>query len=336
MPNIYDVAREAGVSRSTVSRVINHQKSVIESKRIRVLEAIEKLNYTPNATARALAMNKTNTIGVIARELTEDFYAGFINNIHRFADEHHYGILFCMRKTNSRYNIDYIDFLHKKVDGFIFLGENTVTEEELRKLATAKTPVVVLEMNYPIQPITYINVNNEAAAYTSVMKLQNKHRCIAHITASENTQEKEMRIRGFEKAIQDAGVLHGGIYHLPYYMVNARLMIDAMIDEFLEKGVSAAFCFNNAMATVLAEGLIKRKIKIPEEFAIIGFDDINYASQAILPVPRISSNRQPQYEMAEYAITALVKSIDELHEEKEMKEDYSRVFSCEFVQGESS
>ena len=90
------------------------------------------------------------------------------------------------------------------------------------------------------------------------------------------------------------------------------------------------------MATVLAEGLIKRKIKIPEEFAIIGFDDINYASQAILPVPRISSNRQPQYEMAEYAITALVKSIDELHEKKEMKEDHSRVFSCEFVQGESS
>lgn len=332
MPNIYDVAREAGVSRSTVSRVINNQKSVIESKRVRVLEAIEKLNYTPNATARALAMNKTNTIGVIARELTEDFYAGFINNIHRFADEHHYGILFCMRKANSRYNIDYIDFLHKKVDGFIFLGENTVTEEELRKLAQAKTPVVVLEMNYPVMPITYINVNNEEAAYESVVKLGERHTNIAHITACEDTQEKADRLKGFEKAIREHDFIHGGIYQVPYYMVNARLLIDDIIDECISRGVGAAFCFNNAMATVLAEGLIKRKVKIPDDFSIIGFDDINYANQALFPIPRISSNRQPQFEMAQYAIDALVKRIDEEIEGS----DYSRVFRCEFVQGESS
>jgi len=131
MPNIYDVAKEAGVSRSTVSRVINNQKSVKDDKRERVLEAIKKLNYTPNATARALAMNKTNTIGVIARELTEAFNAEFIAGIHDEADAMHYGVIFCMRTNYDKANINYIDFLNKKVDGIIFIGEETVSTEEL-------------------------------------------------------------------------------------------------------------------------------------------------------------------------------------------------------------
>lgn len=330
MPNIYDIARAAGVSRSTVSRVINNQKSVKDDKRQRVLDAIKEMNYTPNATARALAMNKTNTIGVIARALTETFNAEFINGIHDFADTEHYGVIFCMRTLNDKANINYIDFLNKKVDGLIFIGEETVTEEELESLSRSEIPVVAMEIKYPTKPITYITVNNFETSYKSIDYLyQLGHRKIVNFTADDNTQEKEQRTEGYEKALENLKLDYSKTYEVPYDINDSHEIVKGIIPEILEDGVTAAFCYNNIIAVALAEGIIQAGLSIPEDFSIIGFDDIHYTNIAEVAFPRITSNLQPQRDMAQHAVKKLIQIIDR---DKGTKiKNYDKEFKCKLM-----
>lgn len=330
MPNIYDVAKEAGVSRSTVSRVINNAKSVKDDKRQRVLDAIERMNYTPNATARALAMNKTNTIGVVARELTETFNAEFISGIHDYADSEHYGVIFCMRTLNDKANINYIEFLNKKVDGLIFIGEYTVTEDELKSLARSEIPVVAMEIKYPIEPITYITVNNHETSYDSIKYLhQLGHRKIVNFTADDITQEKNQRTSGYEEAIHELGLEYNETYEVPYDIKDSHDIVKSIIPKILKKGVTAAFCYNNIIAVALAEGIVQAGLKIPEDFSIIGFDDIHYTNIAEVPFPRFTSNLQPQREMAKYAVEKLVNIIDRSKGSKLL--NYDKEFKCKLM-----
>lgn len=330
MPNIYDVAKEAGVSRSTVSRVINNQKSVKDDKRQRVLDAIKKMNYTPNATARALAMNKTNTIGVVARELTETFNAGFISGIHDYADSEHYGVIFCMRTLNDKANINYIDFLNKKVDGLIFIGEETVTEDELESLAKSEIPVVAMEIKYPIEPITYITVNNFETTYDSVKYLHDLgHRKIVNFTADDITQEKTQRSNAYNQAISDLNLDYNMTYEVPYDIGDSHDIVKSIVPKILEEGVTAAFCYNNIIAVALAEGIVQAGLSIPKDFSIIGFDDIHYTNIAEVAFPRITSNLQPQREMAEYSVKKLVEIIDR---DKHSKiQNYDKEFKCKLM-----
>ena len=243
MPNIYDVAREAGVSRSTVSRVINNQKSVKDDKRERVLEAIKKLNYTPNATARALAMNKTNTIGVIARQLTETFNAEFIAGIHDAADLNNYGVVFCMRTLYDKSNINYIDFLNKKVDGFIFIGEETVTAEELESLALSEIPVIAMEFEHPVEPVTYVTVDNYDVTYESVKYLYDLgHRKIVNFSADDITQEKDLRNKAYSDVVDRYELDYKKIYEVPSDIKDSHDIVKKIIPEILQAGVTAAFC----------------------------------------------------------------------------------------------
>ncbi len=330
MPNIYDVAKEAGVSRSTVSRVINNQKSVKDEKRQRVLDAIKKMNYTPNATARALAMNKTNTIGVVARELTETFNAEFISGIHDYADSEHYGVIFCMRTLNDKANINYIDFLNKKVDGLIFIGEYTVTEEELVSLARSEIPVVAMEITYPIEPITYVTVNNHETSYDSIKYLNNLgHQKIVNFTADDITQEKSQRTNGYEEAINELGLKYKKTYEVPYDIRDSHDIVKSIVPEILEQGVTAAFCYNNIIAVALSEAIVQAGLRIPEDFSIIGFDDIHYTNIAEVAFPRITSNLQPQREMAEYSVKKLISMIDRSKGSKIQNHD--KEFKCKLM-----
>ncbi len=311
MPNIYDVAKEAGVSRSTVSRVINNQKSVKDDKRERVLAAIAKLNYTPNATARALAMNRTNTIGVIARRLTDNFNAEFISSVHDAADENHYGAIFCMRTIQDQANINYIDFLNKKVDGFIFIGEETVTEDELKSLATSEIPVVAMESTHPVDSITYITVDNFNSAYRSVEYLVSLgHKKIVNLSTTDMTQEKDLRAAAYEEAIKKSQLDYIKSFDISYEVDEAKAHLKMIIPQLIEDGVTAAFCFNNMIATMFSEALIGHGIRIPEDFSVVGFDDIEYRHLSDLPLPRLTSSKQPQKEMASYAVEELIKQIE--------------------------
>jgi LacI family transcriptional regulator len=335
MYNIYDVAKKAGVSRSTVSRVINNQESVKDDKRERVLEAIKELNYTPNATARALAMNKTNTIGVIARELTESFNAKFIDGIHQYADQMHYGVIFCIRSNTNVSNVNYIDFLNKKVDGLIFIGQDTVSEDELISLAKSQIPVVAMEIEYPVEHITFINVNNRDSVYKAIEHLGKLgHKRIVNITTEDKTQERTARNKGYEDGLNDLGLAYKCTYELPYNFFEARHIARSILPRLIDDKVTAAFCYNNEIGAALCEALITNGYDIPKDFSIVGFDDMHYTNLSEVPYPRLTSFLQPQRDMAFYAISTLIQIIN--RKKGDAITSKSKEFKCKLMIHEST
>ncbi len=218
MANIYDIAKEAGVSRSTVSRVINNQPSVSEDKHRRVVAAIDKLKYTPSATARALAMSKTNTIGVISRELAHSFYDEFINNIHLGADNRNYGVLYTMRNTYSHTNVDLNTLMHKKVDAYMFIGEGTATADEIEDLGHNDIPVVGFEFHYKTPKGLYININNTQSAYNAMKYLYELgHTNTVHLTYRSGLQEMKLREEGYFNAVKDFAMNDARVFRVAFF-----------------------------------------------------------------------------------------------------------------------
>ena len=139
MTNIYDVAKSAGVSRSTVSRVLNDSVSVSEETRQKVLNIIKKLNYNPNSAARSLALKKNNTIAVISGYMLNDpFFSNVAEGIYKTADKMGYGTIFCVNQKDTNSNVHYFNMLFGKVDGIVFLGYDSVLRAELLKFLDVK------------------------------------------------------------------------------------------------------------------------------------------------------------------------------------------------------
>lgn len=331
MANIYDIAKESGVSRSTVSRVINNQPSVSAEKKARVLAAIDKLKYTPSATARALATNKTNTIGVTSRELAHSFYDEFINSIHYGADDRSYGVLYTMRNAYSKTNIEFSSLMSKKVDGYMFVGEGTVTKEELEDLIHNQVPVIGYQFNYDIEHGLFININNYDSAYQATKYLFDlNHNHVIHLTYDSGLQEMQLREDGYYKAVKDLGIERTKVIKVPFDHHEIFEKCQAVIPYIADNKITAAFCANNVIASVLIEVLIENGYSVPGDFSVVGFDDtpaerpLHISRQKI---PEITSIKQPQKEMAEYGINAMLNAI----EAGVPIETGNRIFDCSFI-----
>lgn len=325
MPNVFDIAREAGVSKSTVSRVINNQVGVNKDKRKRVLDAIEKLNYSPNAMARGLVLKKTNTIGVIVRELSNSFYSEFIKNIHYNADEKGYGALYCNRNSYVESNIDYLSSLNKKVDGYIFIGEGTVSQNELTTLVNSNYPSIVIQAKLDVPGVTYIQIDNYEATYKAVKYLvELGHKKIIYFCGPKDFELLE-RTRGYSQGLKDANLGFERIFYTDYFMSSAYKLTKNLVQYIKEEGITAALCSNNIVATGVIDGLLDSQIRVPEDFSVIGFDDIVNAEITNNNIPAITSVKQPQLEITLYALEKLLYMIEH------GCDDYCKNFECQLM-----
>lgn len=325
MPNVFDIAKEAGVSKSTVSRVVNNQSGVNKDKRKRVQDAIKKLNYTPNAMARGLALKKTHTIGVIVKELSNNFYSEFIKNLHYIADHKGYGALYCQRNSYVESNIDYLSFLNKKVDGYIFLGEGTVSKNELKSLAGSNYPLITIQTKLDIPGITKVEIDNFEASYKAVKYLIDLgHRHIINFSGPKDKEFLE-RNRGYAQAIVDFNLPYEKTFFLDYFMSTAYQLTKEIASIIKEQRITAAVCCNNIVATGVIDGLIDSGINVPEDFSVIGFDDLVVAEVTNNNIPAITSVKQPQQDISVYAIEKLLVMMEEGNK------DYSKTFECELM-----
>lgn len=325
MANIYDVANKAGVSRSAVSRVLNNQKGVHPDKREKVLEAVKALNYRPNSMARGLAMKKTNTIAIVARELADPFYNAFIRSLNYHADQSHYGVLYCVRNNYLSSNVDYLSTLSAKVDGYIFLGENTVSKEELELLSNTNTPVVGMEFDFKMDNVTFLTIDNEKETIKGIEYLINKgHKHILHIALDPSVDEFSIRENGYIKTVKKHKCGYSKVIRGDYEMVHNIELGESIEQVIKEDKVTAIFCANDMVAIGIREGL--RNIGIADQIDILGFDGIYKNGYHALPITKIPTLKQPQDEMGKYAIDSIIKLIEE-----EEGNSYSKVFECELL-----
>lgn len=200
---IYDVAREANVSMATVSRVVNGNPNVKPSTRKKVLEAIERLGYRPNAVARGLASKKTTTVGVIIPDISSIFFAELARGIEDIATMYKYNIILSNSDQNKEKELHLLNtMLAKQVDGLLFMG-GTITEEHVAEFQKSSVPIVLAATIGPNE-IPSVNIDYEQAAFEAVTYLLEKgNRRIVYVTGPTDDPINQRKLAGYRRALEE-------------------------------------------------------------------------------------------------------------------------------------
>ncbi|MGO4888743.1 catabolite control protein A [Anaerobacillus sp. MEB173] len=303
---IYDVAREANVSMATVSRVVNGNPNVKPTTRKRVLEAIERLGYRPNAVARGLASKKTTTVGVIIPDISSIFFAELARGIEDIATMYKYNIILCNSDQNKDKEIHLLNtLLEKQVDGIVFMG-GEITEEHAEEFKRSPVPIVLAATLDVEKEIPSVNIDYQQATYDAITVLiKNGHTNIGMVTGSlEDPVNGYQKYLGYKKALEEAS--------LPFVEENVVIGdytydsgIEAM-ETFLkmENKPTAIFAGTDEMALGVIHGAQDNGYSIPDDFEVIGFDNTRLASMVR---PTLTTVVQPMYDIGAVSMRLLTK-----------------------------
>jgi len=297
--SISEVASTAGVSTTTVSRVINAVPTVSEENRQRVLSAIKKLKYHPNPSAQHLAAGKTNTIGVIIPRfegIFQSYYAlEVLKGVGMAAEQIRCDLLLHITDGRSFVN-------PSAVDGVLFIDVDG-EEELIDRVLEDGLSVVVLNHYLEDLPVSCVAVDNKTAAEMVVEYLVRLgHREIATITGDLRTQAGLNRLDGFVKAmrardlpLQDAYIQHGD-FRLP----GARAAAERLFA--LKNRPTAVFAASDDMAVEVVNVALAKGLRVPEELSVVGFDDNPIAAHGRIPLTTV---HQPLSEMGRIGLELL-------------------------------
>ena len=308
-----DVARKVGVSKSTVARALGNYGSISEEVRKRVLNTAKKIGYEPNQIARSLKTKRTNIIGVIISDITTYFFTSVVRGIADVASQNEYDLVLCNTDEDPEKENEFLRVLvSRNVDGLIISvsGKNTY----LKKLVRAGLPVILLDRRVEGLETTQLVVDNESGAYEAVTHLiRLGHRRIGIINGLANIQTTEERFNGYKKALQDNHIRLDPqlIKYGDFKTVKAKEVTEELLD--MKNPLSALFVSNEAMITGALLALRERNINIPEQIAIVGFDDPAWGQ---LLHPALTAVSQPAYPMGTMACQTLLQKINELGREK--------------------
>ncbi|WP_078555520.1 catabolite control protein A [Bacillus alkalicellulosilyticus] len=303
---IYDVAREAGVSMATVSRVVNGNPNVKPATRKKVLEAIERLGYRPNAVARGLASKKTTTVGVIIPDISSIFFAELARGIEDIATMYKYNIILCNSDQNKDKEIHLINtLLEKQVDGIIFMGAQ-IRDELADELKRSPVPIVLAatldkEKSLPSVIIDY----KQAVADAVTHLIANGHKRIGMLSGSlEDPVNGFQKFAGYREALEKSGIpFDESLVKIGDYTYDSG--IEAM-DSFLEMEdkPTAIFASSDEMALGIIHGAQDKGYHIPDDFEVIGFDNTRLATMVR---PTLSTVVQPMYDIGAVSMRLLTK-----------------------------
>ncbi len=303
---ISDVAKLAGVSTATVSRIINNLSGFSEETRIRVEDAIRELGYKPNAVARGLVSSRTHTIGVLLPCLSSRYSSQLIHGIETEAHKRGYSVIICNTDRNGERTLEYLRILsEKRVEGIIFASE-WVKEEYGRYMLDLSIPVVLISTYSDHFPFPFVRVDDKQAAYTSCKYLLDKgHRKIGFISGSpEDPIAGAPRIEGYKKALAEYGLsyddelLSFGDFHFESGIAGMKALWTR------EKGITAVFASSDEMALGALTFLHGKGVKIPEDISVMGYDD---TLDAVMAVPSLTTLHQPVEEMGGKAMGLLLE-----------------------------
>lgn len=303
---IYDVAREAGVSMATVSRVVNGNPNVKPTTRKRVMEAIDQLGYRPNAVARGLASKRTTTVGVIIPDISSIFFSELARGIEDIATMYKYNIILSNSDQNKEKEIHLINtMLEKQVDGIVFMG-GEITKEHEETFKKSPVPVVLSATIDDKKEFPSVNIDYHQAAFDAVNAIIHQgHKRIGMLTGTlEDPINGYQKYSGYKRALQEADLdLDDDLIVIGDYTYRSGL--EAM-EQFLalQNRPSALFASTDEMALGLIHGAQDAGLKIPEDFEIIGFDNTRLATMVR---PTLTTVVQPMYDIGAVSMRLLTK-----------------------------
>lgn len=306
MANIFEVAKRAGVSTATVSRVLSNATTVAPATRKRVLAAVERLGYVPNAAAKNLRYMRTRKLLVTVPDISRPLFSLILQGIEESANREGYSVLLGDTQYDKGREERYAAMLQEKqADGLIFLGRKlSKGVETLVRGQRGKVAPVVNALGFkPMLGIPSVQIDNAGAGAEAMDHLYRMgHRRIGLVTGPAQSFVSAERLRGAlsrakkERADRDMIVAHGDFSVDSGVVGGERLLADA-------KPPTAIFCLNDEMAMGVLHTARRRNLRVPDDLSIIGVDDIRYSRYTNPPLTTVA---QPMREMGEHAVRVLL------------------------------
>lgn len=307
MTTIDDVAEHAGVSTTTVSRVLNGTVSVNAEMTARVRASVEALHYRPNRAARALRARRAKTVGLLISDIQNPFFTALIRGVEDVVQHNGYSLVLCNSDEDPRKELQYLEVLcAEQVSGAIIVPTNEL-QPGLKLFREQRIPVVTIDRRIKDRETDAILVDNVRGAREAVTHLiQNGYRRVGIITGPMTTTTGSERLEGYRQALVNAGVE----YDLTLVRCGSfredsgRLLAEELLD--LDQPVDALFVGNNAMSFGVFTAIDSRGLRVPEDIGMVGFDDMPWASLRAISLTTVA---QPVYELGNTAASRLFQRL---------------------------
>lgn len=316
MATIKEVAKEAGVSVATVSRVLNKSGYASEASAKKVKAAVEKLDYQPNSVARALFHKTSKMIGLIVPDITNPFFPELARAVEDVSMIYGYRVLLGNSDGDPEKEQNYLDWFNQKyVDGIIMTSQSSRTEIKLN----SDTPIVVLD-RANISGLPTVTSNNYEGAREAVKLLIEKGALhIAHIRGPQEITSANDRNRGFIDEMENN--------KMDYIIEESEFSLksaEKLAHDFYDKHdqIDAIFCSNDTIAVGFLKVALIRGIQVPAELQIIGFDGVAFGEMVY---PELTTVAQPIYDMGAVASGILIKLIEKEEPEQLFYELKTRI-----------
>ncbi|MFD0867947.1 LacI family DNA-binding transcriptional regulator [Paenibacillus residui] len=326
MISIKDVAKHAGVSVATVSRVLNNSGYVGQDTRIKVEKAIKELNYKPNEVARSLFKKQSSAIGLIVPDITNPFFPELARAVEDTAIQLGYNVILCNSDEDENKEQNYLDVLQQQYVKGIIVSSNTMTAKQIEQL---NIPVVSIDRVIS-KGLPTIVVENKKGAMMATRFLQSKGcRRIGHIKGTSGVVNAEERCEGYKE------IVGGEPWFKETYITEGQYDMQSSIQATLEllqrhPDIDGIFAANDIMAIGAIKAAYQLGRKVPQDIAIIGFDGISLSKAT---TPELTTIQQPIYEMGEKA-TKMLASLMERQQTVE-QENY-KILDVSLIEREST
>lgn len=309
-PKIKDVAKKAGVSVTTVSRVLNGEKYVKDDLKAKVKRAIDELGYAPSHIARSLVRKKTNLIGVIVPDLTSSFYSTILSSIEETASLNDYNLLVCNIIEDTDKELKYLNvFKEMRVDGIIIMHEKL--SEDIRSFINKLDIPVIFSSVRPLDhKFVSVIIDDYEAAYDATRYLiELGHERIAFIGGDmRDITSGQNRYVGYRNALKDQRVriVNDYIRFGDYKTQSGYNLMKELLA--CEPRPTALFAVSDDMAVGAMNCIHDHQLKVPDDISIIGFDGSQLTE---LVRPRLSSMEQPIQDMGKITVDTLIELISD-------------------------
>ncbi|MEJ2600374.1 MAG: LacI family DNA-binding transcriptional regulator [Anaerolineales bacterium] len=306
-----DIAKLAGVSRSTVSRVVNHHPNVRESVRQRVLEVIQSTGYHPNAAARTLASQRSSMIGLVLPRSVSSFFADpyfprLTQGIAQACNQFDYTLALFLVGTKEDEEKIFPRVSRKGLLDGLLVQSGQLGEQLIDRLINSNIPLVIVGRPFQTDDVSYIDVDNVNAAYNAVSHLiRVGYKRVGTITGMANSTVSLDRKEGYVKALVERGravdetlIAEGDFSEASGYYAMQKLM---------PAKPEAVFAASDLMAIGAMRAVREAGLNIPDDIAFVGFDDLPIAT---IPSPALTTVRQPIYQFGIQAVEILIDLIE--------------------------
>lgn len=311
MPNrmtMADVARSAGVSLMTVSRVINDKEGVSAVTRQRVQDQIELLGYRPSSIARGLATRRTGTLGLVVPDVANPFFADVARGVEHVAYAEGYNVFLCNTEEDpSRELAVLVSLEEKRVDGLV-LCSSRLGDDDLRGAVSRHPTVVLVNRQLPEEGLHSVLLADEAGGrLMAQFLLEAGHREFGYLAGPEVSHSGRERTKGHRAALAEASLVREArrVRYCAPDVSGGQEAARELLAAY--PGITALLCYNDLVAVGALQACAELAIQVPQDVAVVGYDDIPLAA---LVTPALTTCRVPRYRLGTESVRLLLSQID--------------------------